>query len=242
LSCPGQLIASVQHFARRAAMDIEHLGPSLITQLVDGGLVADPADLYFLTEEKIVALERMAEKSAANLIEAIDASRSRSLDRLLGGLGIPLVGEVAARELASRYNTLAEFHARDADRERDQLADIHGIGPKIAQSVAECLGDERFMAVVGKILDAGIDSKAIADHPSAGPLRGMSFCVTGKLSEPRNAIHARIKAAGGEIHTAVKKGTTYLVTGRDVGRTKIKKAEASGTVVVDEGKLEELLG
>jgi DNA ligase (NAD+) len=242
LSCPGQLIASIQHFARRAAMDIEHLGPSLITQLVDGGLVVDPADLYFLTEEKIVALERMAEKSAANLIEAIDASRSRSLDRLLGGLGIPLVGEVAARELASRYHTLAEFHARDADRERDQLADIHGIGPKIAQSVAECLGDERFMAVVGKMLDAGIDSKGIADHPSAGPLCGMSFCVTGKLSEPRNAIHARIKAAGGEIHTAVKKGTTYLVTGRDVGRTKIKKAEALGTVVVDEGKLDELLG
>jgi DNA ligase (NAD+) len=183
----------------------------------------------------------MAEKSAANLIGAIAASRGRSLDRLLGGLGIPLVGEVAARELASRYNTLAEFHDSDADREREQLADIHGIGPKIAQSVAECLGDKRFTAVVGKMLDAGIDSKAIADHPSAGPLSGMSFCVTGKLSRPRNAIHDRIKAAGGEVHAAIKKGTTYLVTGRDVGRTKIQKAEASGTVVIDEGKLDELL-
>ncbi|MCP4199268.1 MAG: NAD-dependent DNA ligase LigA [Proteobacteria bacterium] len=242
LSCPGQLIASVQHFARRAAMDIEHLGPSLITQLVDAGLVADPADLFFLTEEKIVALERMAEKSAANLIEAIDASRSRSLDRLLGGLGIPLVGEVAARELANRYSTLAEFSDRKADMEREQLADIHGIGPKIAQSVAACLGDERFMAVVGKMLDAGIDSKAIEGDTSPGPLAGMSFCVTGKLSEPRRVIHDKIKAAGGEVHTAVKKGTTYLVTGRDVGNTKIKKAEAAGTVVIDEGKLEALRG
>jgi DNA ligase (NAD+) len=242
LSCPGQLTASIQHFARRAAMDIEHLGPSLIKQLVDAELVSDPADLYFLNVKNIVGLERMAEKSATNLIEAIEASRMRSLDRLLGGLGIPLVGEVAARELATRYKTLSEFYVRNPDEEREQLAAIHGIGPKIAQSVAECLGDERFMAVIKKMLDAGIDAKASDDHAPPGPLKGVSFCVTGKLSKPRNAIHVMIKEAGGEVHTAVKKGTGYLVTGQGVGKTKIQKAEALGTIVIDEEKLTELLG
>ncbi len=242
LSCPGQLIASLQHFARRAAMDIEHLGPSLITQLLDAKLVADPSDLYSLSEEKIVGLERMAEKSATNLLQAIDASRTRSLDRLLGGLGIPLVGEVAARELAKRYGTLSEFHARDADEEREQLAAIHGIGPKIAQSVAECLGDERFMAVIKKMLGAGIDAVASDGDAPRGPLAGLSFCVTGKLSKSRSHIHDRIREAGGEVHTAVKKGTAYLVTGQGVGKTKIQKAQALGTVVIDEDKLGELMG
>ncbi len=241
LACPGQLKASILHFARRAAMDIEHLGPSLIDQLVEQGMVSDPADLYLLNASRVSGLERMAEKSAANLIAAIDSSRSRSLDRLFTGLGIPLVGEVAATQLAKRYGTLSEFAARNPDLEQEELAAIHGIGPKIAEAVAEALRDERFMDVLRKITSLGIDPRAKHVETLAGGLTGASFCVTGKLGRPRSDIHDNIRRAGGEVHTAVKKGTTYLVTGEKVGKTKIEKAEKNGTVVIDEAALFDMI-
>jgi len=241
LTCPGQLKGAVIHFARRAAMDIEHLGPSLVDQLVDLDLVRDPADLYSLTESRVEELERMAARSAANLVEGIAASRERSLDRLLGGLGIPLVGEVAARLLAERYGTLSGFAGRDPDTEREELSEIHGIGPKIAESVAEVLGEERFRGVLAKLLEAGIDPPAPEPEGASGPLFGSSFCVTGKLSRPRGDIHEVIRRAGGEVHKVVKKGTTYLVAGDKVGKTKIEKAQKSGALVIDEPALGRLI-
>jgi DNA ligase (NAD+) len=242
LACPGQLKASILHFARRAAMDIEHLGPSLVDQLVDLELVRDPADLYSLEVAEVEGLERMASKSAGNLVAGIAASRERTLDRLLGGLGIPLVGEVAARLLAERYGTLARFAKSDPEVEREALAEIHGIGPKIADSVADTLVDPRFAEVLDKLLAAGIDPRAPEPEGASGPLEGLSFCVTGVLSRPRGDIHEQIRRAGGEVHKAVKKGTDYLVAGDKVGKTKIEKAERSGARVIDEQALRRLLG
>jgi DNA ligase (NAD+) len=241
LGCSGQLKAALAHFARRAAMDIEHLGPSLIEQLVDRELVADPAELFTLTVEQVAGLERMAQKSAANLVRSIVKARGQSLDRLLGGLGITLVGEVAAGMLAQRYGSLSDFFARSPEVERMELAKIHGIGSKIAESVAASLKDEHFVGVLKKFLELGIDPVARLETGSPGALQGKSFCVTGKLGRPRNEIHESIKQAGGEIHSAVKKGTTYLVTGNAVGQTKIKQAQAKGTLVIDEAGLGSML-
>ncbi|MCP4602887.1 MAG: NAD-dependent DNA ligase LigA [Proteobacteria bacterium] len=237
LACPGQLKASLIHFARRSAMDIEHLGPSLVDQLVNQGMVSDPADLYSLTEDQAAGLERMATKSAANFIAAVNASRKQTLDRLVSGLGIQLVGDVAAKQLAKRYGTLKKFAEKNPDDEQEELAAIHGIGPKIAESVATALSDERFMGVIRKLLDLGIDSLAPPDEETSGLLSDMSFCVTGALSRPRNQIHDMIQKAGGQVHKAVKKGTTHLVAGEKVGKKKLKKAAENGTQVIDETAL-----
>ncbi len=242
LTCPGQLKAAIHHFAGRSALDIEHLGPSLIDQLVERGYVKDPADVYRLEADQIAALERMAQKSAQNLLDAVEKSRSRPLDRWLNGLGMPLVGEVSARELANRYGTLAAFACRNPQMEREALAAIHGIGDKIADSVASALEDARFMAVVRKLLDLGINPTAKRRDPAGGALEGLSFCVTGTLSRSRPEIHERIKAAGGEVHKSVGKKTRYLVAGDKVGRTKIAKAEASGAEVIDEETLRAMMG
>lgn len=239
LACPGQLKASLRHFASRAAMDIEHFGPSLIDQLVDGGLLRDVADVYDLTEEQLAGLPRMGEKSARNAIEAIRESRARPLHRLITGLGVPLVGEVAAAQLAQRYRTLSGLAAADPGVERAELAAIFGIGGKIAASVADALSDERFMGVVGDLLAHGLDPAAEAT--AKGTLAGRSFCITGALSRPRQAVQERIRAAGGEVHTSVKRGTGFLVAGADVGRAKLEKARALGTVVIDEAALERLI-
>ncbi len=236
LACPGQLKAALRHFALRSAMDIEHLGPSLIDQLVNSELVRDPADLFSLTVEQVEGLDRMAKKSALNLIAAIDKSRGKTLDRLITGLGIPLVGEVAAVQLASRYGSLSGFYQAIPAVQREELAAIHGIGDKMADSVASSLEDERFMGVVKRLLDLGVDPVARGESEK-GSLTGMSFCLTGKLFEPRARIQERIRAAGGEVHSAVKKGTGYLVTGEKVGKSKIEKARAAGTEVIDEETL-----
>ena len=236
LACPGQLKAALRHFALRSAMDIEHLGPSLIDQLVNSELVRDPADLFSLTVEQVEGLDRMAKKSALNLIAAIDKSRGKTLDRLITGLGIPLVGEVAAVQLASRYESLSGFYQAIPAVQREELAVIHGIGDKMADSVASSLEDERFMGVVKRLLDLGVDPVARGESEK-GSLTGMSFCLTGKLFEPRARIQERIRAAGGEVHSVVKKGTGYLVTGEKVGKSKIEKARAAGTEVIDEETL-----
>lgn len=241
LACPGQQKASLLHFARRAAMDIEHFGPSLADQLLSNDLIEDPADLYGLTVEQISALERMAQKSAKNLITSIQKSKERSLDRLISGLGIPLVGEIAAKLLATRYGTLEEFTRRDPIKEAEELAEVHGIGPKIAQSVGNALADERFAQVLRKFLDLGMNASASQARSGVGELAGLSFCVTGKLARPRPRIHEMIRAAGGEVHTAVKKGTTYLVAGEKVGKSKLDKAQKAGTRIIDEATLATLI-
>jgi DNA ligase (NAD+) len=241
LACPGQLKAAIRHFAGRSAMDIEHLGPSLIDQLVETGMVGDPADLFTLDRDRVAALERMADKSATNLVGAIEEARGRPLDRLLTGLGIPLVGEVAARQLAQRFGSLSGIAGADPEVERTELGSIHGIGDKMAHSVARALEDQRFMGVVRKLLDLGIDPRAAVSGEPSGPLAGKSLCVTGKLSRPRAQIHEAIRAAGGEVHKAVRQGTSYLVVGEKVGKTKIEKAEKLGTEVITEGQLDSML-
>ncbi len=252
--CTGRLKALLVHFARRSAMDIDHLGKAMVEQLVDKGLVKDLSDVFALPSQRqsLLKLERMGEKSADNLIKAIEEARTgRSFARLLTALGIPLVGSVAAATLADKYVSLDNLLAITPDRLKEELAEMHGIGPKMAQSVASYLADSEVRSVLHKMCRLGVTAEQspgaaaasadTTDQAPTGPLKGASFCLTGVLSKPRPEIQAEIRAAGGQVHDRVKKGTTYLVAGDKLGQSKIQNAKKHGTEVIGEEKLRALL-
>lgn len=245
VACAGRRKASIFYFTRRSAMDIDRLGWALVEQLVDGGLVGDVAELFELPQRRaaLLELERMGPKSVDNVLAAVEVARAgRTLARLLTGLGIPLVGEVAARAVAERYGTLRGLLDTPPDDVRAQLAELHGIGEKIAESVAAWLEEPANRDVCERLLALGVRAEQPPPAaPREGPLTGSSFCVTGVLSRPREQVHESIRAAGGEIHDSVKKGTTYLVAGEKVGASKLDTARKRGTRVLDEAQLLVLL-
>lgn len=242
--CPGRLKAALFYFTRRNAMDIDHLGKVLVETLVDRKLVNDLADLFALPDKRDALLElpRLGQKSVDNVLKSITEAKQRTLAQLLTGLGIPLVGGVAAQLIAEVFGDLATLIATEPEQARAKLADLHGIGPKIADSVAAFLADPEKVAVCQKLRSLGVEARQPEpEAPVSGPLSGQSFCVTGVLSAPRTAIHERIRAAGGEIHDRVKKGTHYLVAGEKVGASKLTSAKKHGAQVIDEAQLNGLL-
>ena len=236
-ACKGRLKAAVWYFTRRGGMDIEGLGRSLVAQLVEAGIVEDLSDVFALPTKRapISRLERMGEKSLDKLVAAVEnAKTARTFDRLLTGLGIPLVGSVAAKLVAERYPTIRSLLDAELEALGTELAAIHGIGDKMAESMTEFLGDAHHRGVLERLIEHGVVSKVVEKvEPGEGPLSGMSFCVTGKFDRKRDVIHAEIKAAGGEVHTSVKKGTTYLLAGDKVGKTKTEAAQKKGAEVID---------
>jgi DNA ligase (NAD+) len=242
LGCPAQLREALEFFASRDAMDIENLGPKLVEQLVDTGLVHDVADLFDLTVARLLPLERMAEKSAENIVAAVARSRARAtLARLLTGLGIPLVGTVAARAIAQRYGSLTTMMAIEPPaRFAEELLAVPGVGEKIAQAVADFFTEPRNRLVLEKLLARGV--APVEPQPVArGPLAGKAIGVTGTLSRPRSEIKRDIEAAGGRFATSVGKGTDYLVAGEKTGEAKLKSAMKLGVRVIDEEGLARLL-
>jgi len=244
--CKGKLRAALFYFTRRGGMDVDGFGKVLIEQVIDRGLVEDLADVFALPgkRDELLQLERIAEKTADNLIASIERARTgRTFERLLTALGVPLVGGVAARLVAERYRNLRTLLDQDPEDVRTVLADIHGIGPKIADAVADYLADEAHRAVLEKMLAFGVEAEqpAAPEVAADGPLAGSSFAVTGVLSRPREAVQAAIREAGGEVHDRVKKGTTYLVAGERTGKTKLDAARKHGTKVVDEEGLGRLM-
>ena len=242
-ACPEQVKQRIFYFARRFAMDIDHLGEALVEQLVDRGVVADVADLYGLSAAAIASLERMGDKSAANVHASIARSRERTLDKLLCGLGIPQVGQVAAGQLAEEAGTLEQLLAWTPEEARERVGAIQGFGPKMVDAVASFLRDDRQRALLTQLAALGVGRPQPRARVAAeGPLLGMSFCVTGVLSKKREVVHDAIRAAGGEIHDSVKKHTTVLVAGDKTGKSKLLQAKKYGTRVVDEAGLEAMLG
>jgi DNA ligase (NAD+) len=223
-------------------MDIDNLGEALIAQLVDDGVVKDVADLYDLTTEKLVTLERMGKKSAENVVKSVQGSRERTLDRLLTGLGIDHVGQVAARQLAETARDLKTLLAWDEEATRAHVSGISGFGPKMVESVVKYLQAPESRELLQKLLAREVSrEQPVNVSKTEGPLLGMSFCVTGVLSKKREDVHAEIREAGGEVHDKVKKGTTYLVAGEKVGKAKLDGARKFGAQVVDEAGLAALL-
>ncbi|MBM3217930.1 MAG: NAD-dependent DNA ligase LigA [Candidatus Rokubacteria bacterium] len=232
-ACPAQLKGRLQHFGSRRAMDIEHLGEGLVEQLVDRGLVRDFSDLYRLTVEQLAELERMAEKSARNVVTAIAGSRERGLTRLLNALGIRMVGERVAQLLATHFGDLQTV----ADAPEDALAQIHGIGPEIARSVRAFFAEEENRALITKLREVGVVTTQERAAPAAHTLAGKTFVVTGTLPTlSREAARELVQKHGGRFASAVSKKTDYVVVGEAAG-SKADDARRLGVKIIDEAEL-----
>ena len=237
LFCPAQRKEAIKHFASRRAMDIEGLGDKLVEQLVDQGLVHDPADLYSLSKEQLMALERMGEKSAQNLLDALARSKETTLARFLYALGIREVGEATSQTLARHFGTLEALEQAD----EDTLQQVPDIGPVVAAHIAAFFRQPHNREVIDKLLAAGIHWPAV-ETPAAGeqPLAGKTFVLTGTLSRPRNEVKAQLQALGAKVTGSVSKKTDYVVAGEAAG-SKLAKAETLGITVLDEEQLNNLL-
>lgn len=231
LSCPAQVKERLEHFAGRKAMDIDGLGPAVITQLADAGLLHDPADLYGLDAGHIKNFERMGEKSAANLIAAIEASKARPLSRLLFGLGIRHIGAHTAEVLAEHFGDIDRLMAADAE----ELQNIYDVGVIVAQSVRDFFDTPQNRALIEKLRGAGLNMTEERAAANGLPLlAGKTFVVTGKLQRyTRDGIHEQIKQLGGRAVSSVSKSTDYVIAGEDAG-SKLEKARQLGVEVLTE--------
>ncbi|MDH5756450.1 MAG: NAD-dependent DNA ligase LigA [Nitrospinota bacterium] len=238
VACPAQIKERLLHYTTRGAMDIDHAGPAIIEQLVEEGLAHDPADLYSLTVEQARGLERMAEKSAANLVKAIGASKQRPLERLVFALGIRHVGARAGAVLARHFGSMDALMAAG----KEEMEKIHEIGGITAGSVALFFSQEANRRVIGKLKAAGVNMTS--SQPSAGEktLLGKQFVLTGTLaSMARNEAKARIENLGGRVTSSVTKKTDYIVAGAEPG-SKAEKARELGIPILEEKDLLEMLG
>ena len=233
--CPAKAFESIRHFASRRAMDIQGLGEKLIEQLLEAGLVRDAADIYQLKKEDIAALERKAEKSAQNLIEQIEASKSRGLERLLLALGIPQVGESTARALAKRFGHLDNILKATVE-ELDAVPDI---AETTAQAIHQALSRPQMRHFIERLRAAGVVFEAREKQQSQA-LEGLTFVLTGELSLPREEVARRLEAHGAKISGSVSKKTSYVVAGPGAG-SKLARARELGIPILDEAGLAELL-
>lgn len=235
--CPAQLHAALLHFVSRTAMDIASLGPALVHQLIDRGLVHSCADLYDLRSVDLAALERMGEKSAATVIAALDASRSRTLDRLLHGLNIRLIGARSAAVLARSVDDISQLY----DMDTESLARIDTIGPEMARSIRTFFSLPANRDLVERLRAAGVNCSGTRPVQGAQPLAGASFVLTGTLQGcTREEARARIEAQGGSLSSAVSRKTRYVVAGEHAG-SKLSRARELGVTVLDEAQFTALL-
>jgi DNA ligase (NAD+) len=239
VSCPARLKETVRHFASRTAMDVEGLGVKLVEQLVDKGLVKNPADLYYLDRAALASLERMAEKSAGNIIDALNRSKSIPADRFLFSLGIPLVGEHVARILLEKFGDVATLSQAGAA----DLQQVYGIGPEVAQSVAAFFGEPRNRDMIQRLYEAGVNPVPFsAPATSEGtPLAGKTVVFTGTIALPRAEAKRLVESAGGKVSGSVSRKTDFVVVGDDPG-SKFDKARELGLKTLGEDEFRTLLG
>lgn len=237
-SCGAQLRRRLEHFASRGAMDIEGLGESVVGQLVGAALVQDLAQIYDLTADRLLGLERMGEKSAANLLVGIAASRDRPLWRLLFGLGIVHVGATAARKLAERFRTMDALAAAS----EEDLKATEDVGDIMAASIRQWFENPSARELLEKLRAAGLNFGERDEQPAVGSdrLKGTIWVLTGTLSVPRDVAAARIRQAGGTVSGSVSKKTTYVLAGEEAG-SKLDKAHALGVRILSEEDFERLL-
>lgn len=238
-SNPIQLCRQIEHYASRQAMDIEGLGKEVVKQLVDKGLVRDIADLYALRAEDLLGLDKFADKSANNLIDAIARSRDADLWRFIHGLGIPLIGAEASKLLAIRFGSMGAL----SQTRPDVLNSIDGIGPKMTDSVIEYFADPVNTRRITRLYqEAGIRMENLLDvADESAALQGKVFVLTGTLPNwTRDQAKAAIEAAGGKVTSSVSKKTSFVVAGEEAG-SKLTKATSLGISVIDESQLRQML-
>ena len=237
--CSAQLKGGIQHFASKGALNIEGLGEKTVAQLVDKSLVKDLSDLYRLTKDQLLSLDGFAEKSATQLLAAIAQSKTPSLERFLFGLGIHHVGQHVAQILASRFGSLETLPAAT----REELVEIHDVGPEIAQSVVHFFAEPRNVAVLDRMKTLGVAVQAAPREASGqtAPLKGKSFVFTGGLeSLSRQEATQRLQSLGGRVVSSVSKHTAYVVVGTVPG-SKLDDAKRLGVAVLDEAGFLELI-
>lgn len=236
--CPGQVFQAVKHFVQRAAMDIDGFGEKQAERFLQDGLIADVADIYELTAGRLVELEGFGERSAQNLVDAIEASKQRPFYRVLFALGIPGIGVVNARALASYFGSVDELCEASAE----QISAVGGIGPVLARQTAQTLAEAPTRELIDRLRAKGLNlSQQTAQPTQAGSLTGKTFVLTGTLeSLSREQASERIEAAGGKVTGSVSKRTDFVVAGADPG-SKAERARELGVELIDEARLFELL-
>src|SRR6185437_988498 len=238
LVCPAQRREALLHFASRHAMDIDGLGDRLVEQLIASAKVATVADLYRLTTDDLAGLERMGEKSAANVVAAIDASRRTTLARFVFALGIRHVGEATARDLAHHFGDLAPLQGATTD----ELLEVRDVGPVLAESIRDFFAEPHNREVIRRLLRAGVHwTPTTPIRNAAGALAGQTFVLTGTLPTlSREDAKSLLEAAGATVAGSVSKKTTTVVAGADAGG-KLEHARALGITIIDENGLRALL-
>ncbi len=235
-NCPAQKLRSIIHFASKGAMDIDGLGPAIIEQLVDNNLIYDCADLYSLKIEQLTDLERFGDKSAENLITAIQNSKERGLDRVLFGLGIRLIGARAGKLLAERFGSIDEMFNADVE----EISKIDDIGEKMAESLVHYLSEDKSKEIINKLRTAGVNL-TYEKKIDSDKLSGLTFVITGTLPTlKRDEAKALIEKNGGKAASSVSKKTDYLLAGEEAG-SKLEKAESLGVPVIGEDDLYKMI-
>lgn len=239
ISCPAQIRRGIIHFASRDAMNIEGLGESIVTLLLDNKIIKDIADLYYINKEDLINLERMGEKSASNLVNAIEKSKQNDLYRLINGLGIKYIGVKGAKVLAKNFKSLDEIINADMS----ELINLEEFGDIMANSVIQFFKEEKNIGVIKKLEDAGVNIKSIVseDKGLVNIFEGMKIVLTGTLPTlKRNDAKEMIEARGGKSTSSVSKSTTFVLAGEEAG-SKLTKANELGIPVIDENKFLEMI-
>jgi len=235
--CPDQVVERIFHFASKGAMDIEGLGGKLALQLAENKLVSMPSDIYRLTKEDLLPLDLMGDKKAQNLIDAIEASKQRPLPQVLMALGIPGIGETAARLLAEKFETIDNL----MDVNVEDLENISGIGPILAQSISTYFADKENRDMIESLKKAGVEFLPVkSERKAIEGISGKTFVITGTLSRPREHFKKLIEDAGGKVSSAVSSKTDFLLAGEAAG-SKLDKAQKAGVIILDEDAFMKML-
>jgi DNA ligase (NAD+) len=236
-NCPAKLRESIRHFASRGVMNIEGMGDALVNQLVETGMVKDVADIYTLTDDKLLKLERMGKKSAQNILTEIENSKKLPLERVIYGLGIRFVGERTAQFLAEHFGSLDALMKAS----EEELQEVNEIGPSVSASIREFFDEPKNVALVKRLGEAGLQFKGERKQRGTS-LAGKTFVLTGTLERhTRDEAKKLIEDAGGKVAGSVSKKTDYVVAGAEAG-SKLDKAKELGVPVIDEKEMEELVG
>lgn len=237
LNCPAKLKRGIIHFASKDAMDIDGLGPAVIGQLLDNHLIHNIADLYYLKYNDLIKLDRMGDKSVKNLLNAIEESKGRDLDRVIFGLGIDLIGSKAASILANHFKTMDSLE----EASFDELTNIEEVGPKMADSIIAFFKEKQNREILDKLKKAGVNMVKKESENTSNIFDGLTFVLTGTLSNyTRDEAKKLIEERGGKVTGSVSKKTNYVVAGTDPG-SKLSKAQQLGVKVIDEKEFENML-
>jgi DNA ligase (NAD+) len=234
-NCPAKLRETILHFASRGVMNIDGMGEALVNQLTDRGLVNNVADIYKLTKQDLLSLDRMGEKSAQNILREIEASKKLPLERVIYGLGIRFVGERTAQFLAEELGSMDAI----MNAGQEELQQVNEVGPRIAESIAEFFQEPRNRELIERLRHAGLTFKGTRKERGT-KFAGKTFVLTGTLSLPRDQVKKTIEAAGGRVSGSVSKKTDYVIAGTDAG-SKLDKAKELGVTVIGEKDLANLL-